>query len=417
MAGLQVLLCAVAETHCHAFQQRPQPGARPASQAQSVFDRVTLKDRATLLGVILGSAGDEIYIACRREWMQKNDSGYARRSQAIAAQEKQAYEQLRDRLELMLADQAELSYRFVLEQELDRARRWLATEPPEPSEFVLLTLARSDIARAEPSQSAWKPLAIWSWGKQLDAPESQSPSKLQQGLEDLGVDWKGELPDLGRRFQAVPQSDEEWHARLALVRFSRAQAIEFQGTQGLMLRVEDSSKPANVATLLMQSMKNSSQSLLKELLSGSDGPSKRSRSSDHPWLKDAAAQLVNEEEDYLRATFLEMDPVAESARVDSAFAVKLPNGQWKTVWQTAVDADRTTVTEADLRRLEEDPQIQSIRQLLAPLGLATDESLRNALRMGAATMQAQQQINSRFEFFRQRYQHRLDLPILRWDVQ
>jgi hypothetical protein len=36
--------------------------------------------------------------------------------------------------------------------------------------------------------------------------------------------------------------------------------------------------------------------------------------------------------------------------------------------------------------------------------------------MGAATMQAQSQVNQQFEFFRQRYQHRLDIPVLRWDV-
>jgi hypothetical protein len=38
------------------------------------------------------------------------------------------------------------------------------------------------------------------------------------------------------------------------------------------------------------------------------------------------------------------------------------------------------------------------------------------LRTGAATMQSQQQVNQQFEFFRQRFQHRLDVPVLRWDI-
>jgi hypothetical protein len=31
-------------------------------------------------------------------------------------------------------------------------------------------------------------------------------------------------------------------------------------------------------------------------------------------------------------------------------------------------------------------------------------------------MQAQSQVNQQFETFRQRFQHRLDIPVLRWDI-
>jgi hypothetical protein len=54
--------------------------------------------------------------------------------------------------------------------------------------------------------------------------------------------------------------------------------------------------------------------------------------------------------------------------------------------------------------------------IVKSLGIGSEEAMDRALKMGAATMQAQSKANQEFERFRQRFQHRLDLPILRWDI-
>jgi hypothetical protein len=52
--------------------------------------------------------------------------------------------------------------------------------------------------------------------------------------------------------------------------------------------------------------------------------------------------------------------------------------------------------------------------LLKSLGANGDDQVRSAIRFGAATMAAQQAVNSRFSKFQEPYLRRLDGPPLWW---
>jgi hypothetical protein len=233
-----------------------------------------------------------------------------------------------------------------------------------------------------------------------------------------------DTPDLGRRFQAVPQSDLEWAARVAVVEYSRLRAIEFQGIQGMSIRIEPG-KEADVASLLQKTLSQQTSSLLGELLGEKSSrkdktPEERSQNpltagTAAHWYDAPRSQLHNPEEHYFRTTEVTTDLPSGNVNVRSAFVVKLPDGTWSAVWKTEIDENESQGRADSIQRLNEDPQIQSLKNLLGGLGLASEENLNRALQSGASTMQAQQEANHRFEKFRQRYLNQLDLPILRWD--
>ncbi|MCU0710248.1 MAG: hypothetical protein MUF23_18380 [Pirellula sp.] len=125
--------------------------------------------------------------------------------------------------------------------------------------------------------------------------------------------------------------------------------------------------------------------------------------------------LKDENEDYFRASHMEHDILSDQGKVDSVFRVPL-DGDWTTIWRTSVDIDASSVPAETQAQVADDPQVRSLITLAESMGLSSKETLDRALRTGAATMQSQQQVNQQFEFFRQRFQHRLDVPVLRWDI-
>ena len=408
----------------------PQPKGAQPQKRDTVFHTLELADGARLVGLMLGDNPSEIFFACRREWMRAEDPQYAKRSAAIASDERKAYEQLRDRLKPMVESNANEKHVFFLEQELERAQNWLDSEAHTESELVLLIVPKRDVKRLQLPEAARRldffNTAVWAWNKHLSDPENASVTSLREELQKqgIGIDLIADTPDLGRRFQAIPQSDLEWAARVAVVEYSRLRAIEFQGIQGMSIRIEPG-KEADVASLLQKTLSQQTSSLLGELLGEKSSrndktPEERSQNpltaGPAPrWYDAPRSQLHDPEEHYFRTTEVTTDLPSGNVNVRSAFVVKLPDGSWSAVWKTEIDENASQGRADSMQRLNDDPQIQSLKNLLGGLGLASDENLNRALQSGASTMQAQQEANHRFEKFRQRYLNQLDLPILRWD--
>lgn len=398
-------------------------------KGETVFHSLELVDGTRLTGLMLGDNASEVFFACRREWMQTQDPQYSKRAATVANEERKAYEQLRDRLTPLVAANTNEKLASFLVQELGRAQNWLASETHAESELVLLILPKREVKRLllpeAPRRIDLFNIAIWAWSKRLNTPEDASAASLREDLQKqgIGIELIADTPDLGRRFQAIPQSDSEWTARLALVEYSRVRAIDFQGIQGMSIRIEPGTE-ADVASLLQKTLSQQTSSLLSELL-GEKSSQKNTRDersqnplaagTDLRWYDSPRSQLHNPEEHYFRTTEVATDLPSGNVNVRSAFVVKMPDGTWSAIWNTEVD-DHTSKGRADsIQRLNEDPQIQSLKNLLGGLGLASDENLNRALQAGASTMQAQQEANYRFEKFRQRFLNQLDGPILRWD--
>jgi len=417
-----------------------QPKVAPPQKGETVFHTLELADGTRLVGLVLGDNPSEIFYACRREWMRTNDPKYAMRAEAIALEEGRAYEQLRDRLKPLVETSKNEKHGFFIQQEFERAQNWLDSETHSESELVLLILPKREVKRLQLPDTSRRlgffNTAVWAWNKHLSEPETTTATSVREELQKqgIGLDLIADTPDLGRRFQAIPQSDPEWSARMALVAFSRLRAIEFQGTQGMSIRIEPG-KEADVASILQKTLSRQTGSLLGELLGdkisrkdrtppdashadASHGPQSQdplAAGTAKRWYDTPRSQLSHPDEYYFRTTDVTTDVLLGSVSVRSAFVVKMPDGIWSAVWKTEIDGNASQGRTDSIRQLNEDPQIQSLKNLLGGLGLASDENLNKALEAGAATMQAQQDANHQFEKFRQRYLNQLDLPILRWD--
>jgi hypothetical protein len=393
--GLVLVLCSVS-------------WASHATAAELAFDTVHFRDRTRGVGILLGRDAQHAYFAIRREVAEVAKGKLLSYLGKSDDDEKIAYQQLRDRTQAMLQEPNHDAYRFLLEQEFERATRWLSDESKIPSEFVVLSIPLVDIAKWELANSDNHSLALWAWRKQIDAPESIEPSKLREHLQEANIDWKRDTPDLGAAFQAIPQNGDEWRARIAIVRYSRDREIEFQGTPGMMVRIGERNAQADIGKLIGQSVQQQSQELLSELLDGR----KPKRTN---WLEACQAMLAEDSEDYFRASCLDQHIAGGDGTVVSVFVVRFGK-DWKTIWKSSVPIELQSIPDATQQQVENDPQIRSLLSLVESLGVGSKESVDRALKMGAATMQAQSQVNHHFEFFRQRFQHRLDLPVLRWDI-
>jgi hypothetical protein len=382
---------------------------------KSVFERIVLKNRKVIVGLVVGTDRDgNTLVAVSRAWLQKNDPLYPNLATESEDRERKAYTQIRERVTELLKDRDGWPVPGILETELQRAEQWLEEKEHSASQLFFLTLPKKEIARVDSPGLSELCKAQWAWFTRLENPEASSAASITKLLEEERVPWQFESPELGDRFPARPQDEREWGARLALFRYSHVEAISFQGTNDLMVYSGKRDATMAFGPIVSQLIKSQTQALLNELTSA---PSSKLADGSQPlWLRTAIQEAEKIEKDYLRATSVIADPVGAEVKVETSFAWRLPDGQWEAIWTAKNSQDANRQDRKSIERIDKDPQIESLKKTLAVLGLGgNNEQIDLAIRVGAATMQAQQSVDSQFEKLRQRYMKRLDLPLLLWE--
>jgi hypothetical protein len=107
-------------------------------------------------------------------------------------------------------------------------------------------------------------------------------------------------------------------------------------------------------------------------------------------------------------------PDKELVDVESVFEVPLPDHGWVTVWRDQLQVDATTPRPAYEEQITADQQVGRALKALKSLGVFSNANLTKAIRFGAATVEAQQDIDRRFDAFNSTYTQRLDGPPLVW---
>ena len=98
--------------------------------------------------------------------------------------------------------------------------------------------------------------------------------------------------------------------------------------------------------------------------------------------------------------------------METRFIAKLAESRWRTVWQATETGDGTKPRPQAEARIEQDPQLKSAVDTLKSIGLAEGDTLKQAIRIGAATMATQQAADAKFALFRDGYVRHLDGPPL-----
>jgi hypothetical protein len=252
-------------------------------------------------------------------------------------------------------------------------------------------------------------LALLAWQEELPDVETRDANTLKQMLVKQGVPLEGPLPDLSGRLPAQPQSEREWAARLALVEYALGRPLDFQGMGSTIVQT-GADQPVDLATALPKLLQEQVGSVLDDLLGNAKPAAKPV--DDRELLKPAIAAAEKAGARGFRVTRLQLNAETSQVLVETRFVARLSPDDWQPVWAAVEQADGRQARPAQEEQIEADPQLQTALKSIQSLGLGVEEGLRQAIRVGAATMAAQQAADGRFFELRERYTRRLDGPRL-----
>ncbi len=380
--------------------------------ARLAVDVVNLKNQKQIRGFVLSAKPNEdLSIAVSRGWFEKDDQvAYLKAEESAKQESTKARLQLRDRLKNLLNDPGTVlngAFGFLVRTELERIESEIENPPDEEYQFLVLRVKSSSVSSLIIGTDANRRTAVWSWYERLPDVESRKPSSLSNELKLKSIEATSAPPDLASRFYAMPEEDELWTIRLAIVSQRLGKQIEFQGSGDVMIFV-GSEQPPDFASLMGQMMQSQLNSMIQELTGLSKKPT-RVNSEDSQWTKNAISQAEKRNASYFRATNVGTEPSGNAATVESIFMVKLASGRWAAAWKTSASQLASEQSGEAIQRISNDPQVKAIQNQFEALGGA-GASLDTAVRIGAATMTAQRIVNEDFLRFSERYVKHLNSP-------
>lgn len=379
-------------------------------------DVVKLADGTVVRGQIIRRQEDGgLLMAVRRSWLEKTEPALAR---DVAAGEQQrtreALGQLAGRIEAMLAEPAgrfDEGLLAFLRREQARVSGLLeAAERPQP-QFLWLPLAAGEVRDVEVADPAWRWLVQWGWHEDLPDVETLSQPRLRKALEDRSMDLTQQPPNLADRLPPLPQDDDQWRARMALVDDAYGSPVTFQGTGDIVLRADGEVTIEALLPVITKMLSGGDLGGLGGLLDALGGRG-RQGSAEDAWLASARRQAASEGR--FRATRVQTLPEQGVVDVESAFEVRLADGSWATLWRDRERVDATRAREGLEERIAADPRVGKALDAVKAFGVIDEEALVTAIRYGAATMEAKEASDRRFAAFRSDHTLRLDGPPLVW---
>ena len=388
--------------------------SQQSSRTRLAVDILNLKSRQQFRGLVLNTnTNEDLKIAVSREWFQHFDEkAYAKVDKEAKSEEKRARQQLKTRLEQLTSTGKHPAFDFFVKKELERVTAAIDAPPDDECQFLVVRLKRSLIANFILASESNRRVAIWAWSERLPKIESREVSDILKELKSKVQDFDATLtvPDLSTRFPMMEQSESQWRIRLAIVSHGLAERIEFQGSGKMMIQVGDDKQPQNANAIMTQMLQARTESVLGELLGD---PKSKSLLPDgkSDWVKAAIVKTEALGMGYFHATNVKVDLLGETASVESVFIVKHVDGDWRMAWNGIRDERASQQTADSIARVTKDSQIESLKNSLQAI-VGVNDAFDKAIRFGAATMTAQQNVNEQFETFVERYLRRLDGPPL-----
>lgn len=382
----------------------------PGLAAAAGTDVVRLADGDSIRGQVVRQAADgTLRVAVRRAWLEQAEPRLARQAAAEeAGQTRAALEQLAGRIDSMLAappGRFDESLLALLRREHARVTGMLEADAATLPQFIWLSLAGNRVRGVERAEPAWRQLVQWGWHEDLDRVETLSQRDLARALEERGVDPAAPPPSLVDRLPPSPQSDDQWQARVALLEDAYGKSVTFQGTGDIVVRSDQEVTVEALLPVVTQMLSGDVGGLL-DLLGGGGGG--RPAVAEDRWLASARRQAGSD--GHFRATRVQTKPEQGVVDVESAFEVRLADGTWATVWRDRQRVDATQPRAGLEERIAGDPRVGQALQAIKAFGAIDEAALTEAIRFGAATMEAQEGIDMRFAAFRSDHTLRLDSP-------
>jgi hypothetical protein len=185
--------------------------------------------------------------------------------------------------------------------------------------------------------------------------------------------------------------------------------LEFQGSGDRFVRTDSGAAAPDLASLIQQAIGGNVDALLDDL-----DPARRSlrKSNSADWTLISAPQAEMLQRSAYRVTRVRPDPNGQAATVELAFVVNLPRRGWTPVWRAQHTTAAAQVPADAQRQIADDPQVKLALSLLSALGAGGEAQVQQALSVGAATAEAQREVQQQARQFQDRLTARLDGPPL-----
>jgi hypothetical protein len=358
-------------------------GAAPST----AFDRVTLRDRSLVLGLVTSVSPQQrgpVEFLVRRDWARKHlprrmpawERSSVNATRIALAQRKERLRAWRkDRTANPVADDRVIKW---IDHEMARLA---APGAAEQSILLRVRVSREEVAGLERRPVVAERLPALAWLCNLPDPESMPAGDLKDALEARGYAAeaadKNSPPSLDRLLPPVPEPDQLWLARRAATELASDSDLRF-------LRFQDMVVPDTGAGQLMGGLGLSTAvSELKRLLDPDDV-----RRPDP--LVEKLSTIEARGRKGAVVTRLEIQPDLDGVTVEATLWICVGPKQWVPFGSRTV-----TVRPADVRadagkNLADDPQVKSAFGIVEALGLGSipSELKQRSLRIGAATEKA-----------------------------
>jgi hypothetical protein len=403
-----IAIALVPAAHLHAQPQRSVPAAGARGSNNLVVDVVRLKSGLSLHGAALAQSGGVLTMAVDRAWLRRVSERYyesAERDEAALARE--ALVQLQERIPAWKAERPNAPrLAKLLDDELARIERGL--NGPLQTQFMLVDLPRAKIERTALAPPARRQVALLAWHEQLADVEGRTEDSLRRELKERRIDPEAHRVDLSAELPPRPQTDAQWAARRALVEYVLLRPIDFQGTGDALFQTGEGVDRPQTGALLAAVLQSQLTSQLAELLAETAG------AAPPAVAKQAAIDAVRRKVEQLdgagfKLSRVSFDGAGAQVTVECQFHARLPGSGWQVIWQSARTVDARAARDEVERRVRQDP---AVKKLLELLGAAAGDQLDQALRAGAASLEALEECQERFGAFLEPHLRRLDTPPL-----
>lgn len=378
-------------------------------ESQLVVDVVTLKSGLKLRGAVVErDTNGDLRFVCSTSWLRQHAAAlYQQQVRDYQQQLPQIIAENLERIDAWLPETSPGSrIQIFLQQERARLKHDLDIAEPRLPEFCWLTLLAEDITKFRSPSKESQRIALWAWHEHLPDVESRSAAALKRELEGRQISLAGPAPDLSEQLPPLPQTEEEWAARRALLEYALQKPLDLQG-MGTKLYVTEPGKAVDIGTLLPDILSREVKRLTDDLL----GLPAAAPEPDQAWRMNAIRLAHQQLVHGVRVTRLLISG-SNQIRIESDFLAEISPDHWETIWSDAQQGD-PHVRRPDLEaQIANDPQLKKILEAVTAISPDAEAQLQTAMQVGSATQVALAASNAAFFRFRDRYLRHLDRPYL-----
>ena len=212
---------------------------------------------------------------------------------------------------------------------------------------------------------------------------------------------------LGNEMPPMPDSDEEWEARKALVEFSLLSRLEYQGVGEAMIRRGDEADPLQALQGMLQGGGFSQIDQLGKDLGLPEFKDRRTKARKNAWL----TRIIRTAEKEGRRSFsVSRLTQGETVSVTTTLYFKALDSKWYPLKEFKSSQKLRDQTTEEVEQIMQDPQVARVIEMAKQFGAGGQDLLEKAMRSGVATKKALSKTTSELDEFVESYSYEIDFP-------